>query len=378
MTRHSPLPSLMLTAAWLATLLCQPATATESRPPDPLHAAAAIYRDALGSPALAIAAITPEEITVAAVGERVVGWSVPVRTSDRFHTGSDAKAMFASVAARLVEAGTVSWSTRLVEVFPESVSGAGRAYAEVTLADLLRHRGGMPALDDLDALAAVPVFSGSPRQQRAAFTAWALQQSPAAKPIHEPLYSNAGYVVAAAMLERRTGRSFEDLMQALLYKPLGMRVSYAWPASGRWPLWGAPWGHEYVDGRFVARSPNWAPAKLPAWLRPAAGVSLCTADFARFVQWQLQGLRGQARLLTPASFRELHRPIDGYALGWQVVEHDGRAISTHVGASGLFAAAMWLDPETGAAAVAMANGDSELVQIGVQQVTALLADELGE
>lgn len=36
------------------------------------------------------------------------------------------------------------------------------------------------------------------------------------------VYSNLGYMVAGAMAEKKTGKSWEALMQEKLFKPLGM------------------------------------------------------------------------------------------------------------------------------------------------------------
>jgi CubicO group peptidase (beta-lactamase class C family) len=242
----------------------------------------------------------------------------------------------------------------------------------VTLDDLLRHRSGLLALDDANALAAVPAFAGSPRAQRAQFVAWVLRQRPVVPPRTQVLYSNAGYVVAAALLERLTGQSFEAWMESRLFRPLCISVSYDWPAAGA-ARWSAPWGHEDVNGRFVPRAPDWRPGLIPAWLRPAAGVSVTPRDLARFVQLHLRGLRGEARLLDVSTFQYLHTPVDGFGLGWQVADVGGHRISTFIGASGLFAASMWIDATHGLAGVAMTNVDTETVEIGVQQIAAALA-----
>jgi CubicO group peptidase (beta-lactamase class C family) len=346
--------------------------ALEGTRASPLRPLAEAYRDAIGAPALAIGAISMDRVEVAAAGVRRLSAPAKVTAGDAFHTGSDAKAMFATAVAREVESGRLRWDTTVGQVFPELVATGARVYANVTIEDLLRHRSGLMPLDDPDSLAAVPAFGGTPTAQRAAFTAWALRRRPIVEPRTQALYSNAGYVVAAALLERVTRKPFESWMQNALYRPLGVTVSYDWPAAGC-TRGAAPWGHEDVNGRLVPRAPNWARGRIPVWLRPAAGVSISTRDFAHFVQLHLRGLRGEARLLDATTFQYLHTPVDGFGLGWQVVEIEGRTISTHIGASGLFAAAMWIDAAQGAAGVAMTNADTETIQIGVQQIAAALA-----
>lgn len=329
------------------------------------------FRGALGVPALSAATITDDDISVAAVGIRRLGWPGRVTRADRFHTGSDAKAMFATVAARLVEEGRVRWDTTIEEVFPAIVVSGGAPYKSVTLADLLRHRSGLMALDSVDDLALVPVFRGSPSAQRRQFADWVLRTQPVAEPGAKSEYSNAGYVVAAAMIESLTHQSYEDLMQRKLFGPLKLDASYEWPA---WrAVLSQPWGHESVNGTLLPRSPHLPETQIPAWLRPASGVSVSTRDFARFVKLHLRGLRGQCALISCASFQALHTAVDGYALGWAVAYIDGRNISYHTGASGLFAASMFVDPGVGRAAVAMTNADSDIMRLGIQQIAAYFA-----
>jgi CubicO group peptidase (beta-lactamase class C family) len=307
------------------------------------------------------------------VGVRKLGSPARVSRSDWFHTGSDGKAMFATAAARLVERGVIRWDTTLGEVFPELIGSGGAAYRKVTLEDLFRHRSGLLALEDDESLSKVPQFAGSPASQRLQFTAWALRTPPVVKPRTKPLYSNTGYIVAAAMLERITRRSYEDLMQDLLFRPLRMDVSYEWPATGA--LNSQPWGHQQVEGRLVPRSPYWPEGRIPAWSHPASGVSLSTRDFARFVRLHLVGLRGGSTLLDRQSFVKLHTPVDGYGIGWAVMDVDGRRISAHLGGSGLFLAVMWIDAEAGRATVAMTNADTGLIEAGLVQVARILNSE---
>jgi D-alanyl-D-alanine carboxypeptidase len=353
--------------ASLALAFLVPASATAAPTIDQVVLAA---RTAFELPAASAALITPDQIVVRADGQRIAGVKLRVATGDKFHVGSDGKAMFATMAARLVESGKVRWDTTLEEVFPELIRGTGVAYRNVTLQDLLRHRGGIAPLLDIDEINAVRLPRGKPQQQRASFVRWALNRAPAQTPgtVHE--YSNGGYVVAAAMIERLTGKTFEALMETLLYRPLRMEVKYAWPASGE--LFSQPWGHEFDGLHHIPRSPYWVGGKLPEWLVPASGVSLSTFDFARFVQLHLRGLRGQGTLLSPASFAKLHEPVDGYAFGWAVSEQDGRLVSSHVGATGLFAAAMAIDAENGRAAVLMANGDTPDVEAGLEALAILM------
>ena len=98
---------------------------------------------AYGLPALAAAVAKKGEIVAAgAVGTRQAGADIPVTVNDRFHIGSDTKAMTALLAAMLVEQGKLRWKSTTAEVFPEFVAGMDPGFATVTLEQLLSHSGG--------------------------------------------------------------------------------------------------------------------------------------------------------------------------------------------------------------------------------------------
>jgi CubicO group peptidase (beta-lactamase class C family) len=69
-------------------------------------------------PALAAAVVRKGEVLASgAVGTRRAGTVSPVTLEDRFHIGSDTKAMTSLIAATLVESGKIAWSTSVGEVF---------------------------------------------------------------------------------------------------------------------------------------------------------------------------------------------------------------------------------------------------------------------
>jgi CubicO group peptidase (beta-lactamase class C family) len=79
----------------------------------------------------------------AAVGFRALPSQIPLSLSDRFRLGSDGKAMTATLAAVLIEAGILpGWDAPLSVVFAGEAIDPG--LARVTLAELASHRAGLP------------------------------------------------------------------------------------------------------------------------------------------------------------------------------------------------------------------------------------------
>jgi len=113
---------------------------------DSLGAMLQPYLAGYGLPALAAAVAKNGTIIAAgAVGTRRTGEDIPVKLTDRFHIGSDTKAMTALLAAMLVEEGKLRWDATPSEIFPELASDMDAGFATVTLEQLLSHSSGVPS-----------------------------------------------------------------------------------------------------------------------------------------------------------------------------------------------------------------------------------------
>src|SRR5205814_321080 len=100
-------------------------------------------------PALAAAVVKDGEIVAAgAVGTRRAGTEIPVTIQDRFHLGSDTKAMTALLAGLLVEEGKLRWETTVGEIFPEMAGEMDAKVRGVKLTQLLSHTSGFPSDSD--------------------------------------------------------------------------------------------------------------------------------------------------------------------------------------------------------------------------------------
>lgn len=234
---------------------------------------------------------------------------------DAFHVGSVTKPMTATLVAQLVEAGKLDWSTTIAAALPECGRTMRPEYREVTVADLLAHEGGLPPFGDEEELSAVPAATGSPIDQRLAFSCFALSLPPAATPRRAFSYSNAGFVVAAAIAEKVTGVSLEELLRSRLFGPLGLATAgFGWPGKGGAPQ---PWGHWKPLLRLVPQDPD-GKYQLPPWLAPAGDVHMSMPDLARFLIAHLRALHGDSTLLRPQTAHQMHTRRIKSGLGWGV------------------------------------------------------------
>jgi len=123
------------------------------------------------------------------------------------------------------------------------------------------------------------------------------------------------YIVAGAIAESATGKSWEALVRELVFEPLGIREA-GFGAPGTPGKLDQPEGHRPEGGRLVAIPPG-PDADNPPALGPAGTIRITLADWMRFAQDQLDGVHGRGKLLQPATYRKLHTPVTGnYALGW--------------------------------------------------------------
>jgi CubicO group peptidase (beta-lactamase class C family) len=290
----------------------------------------------------------------AVAGVRRLGAEDPIRRGDRWHLGSDAKALVATLIACLVERGTLAWDRPLARMLPQFGESMHESYRDVTLPELLSHRSGLPRdlgdshdaffdafHDDRTALDA----------QRLRFLDRALREAPVSDKRAAFSYSNIGYVVAAACAEQATGEPFEALMAAEVFKPLRMAsAGFAPNRDAEGPI-----GHR--DGRIADRARD----TNPPIYAPAGGILMSLRDWARFCIDQMQGVHGRGVLLREETYRLLHAPQGdtGFAaLGWGFLPsafgRRGPALF-HAGSDGNWTALVMLFPETGNGVLVAAN-----------------------
>ncbi len=296
----------------------------------------------------------------AADGVRKLDTKDLVTLSDRFHIGSNTKAMTGLLAGILVDKATIRWDTKVSEVFPEWETEMRKDYLSVTLRDVLAHRAGILPFKHGTDFEQVPasVYEGSATEIRRAFTAWLLKQPSVEVPAQGHTYSNAGYSVASALLEKASGRSWERMIEGDLFEPLGIAGGPGWPAAA---AENQPWGHWIQNGRLVPHDPNGS-YQLHEVIAPAGDIHMSVLDYAKFLQMILKGLKGEDTLVKSETLQFLlyaSRGFPSYSMGWGSVRRDGLTISSHDGSAGTFYCHAVIVKEHDLAIALMANSAVE-------------------
>ena len=304
----------------------------------------------------------------AVVGVRKRGTAVAATLNDLGHLGSDTKAMTATLVARLVEDGRLQWDDTLEKLYPEIVSEIDPGFRSVSLLQILSHRAGFKGDLNWWGLSG----AGGLVEQRIE----ALKQGAGAPPEYEPgtkgRYSNLSYVVAGAVTERVTGKTWEEAMEELVFEPLGMRT-VGHGGTGTPGEIDQPWGHG-ADGQPV--SGNGPTVDNAPSLGPAGRVHCSLQDWARFIHDVLRGASGEVGLLKPESYRVLHTPVDGggMGLGWIVTERPwgGGTVMTHAGSNTMNYANVWVAPLRGFAILVCANQGGDAAARATDQAVGAL------
>jgi D-alanyl-D-alanine carboxypeptidase len=326
-------------------------------PVDALEELLEPIRAANNLPALAGAVFDSNGLlAIGAVGVRKFGDTTAVTRADKWHLGSDTKAMTATLLALYVSEKKIRWEQTIAESFAKEAMSFDSAYKPVTLEALLQHRGGAPSAvpDDLWAEMWKP---GDSRTQRRVAVIEMLKR-PIAQPVGTYAYANAGYMMAGAALEDALDTAWESSMRTRLFDALGMKTcGFGAPATVS--MIDQPWGHTLKSGKPSPVTPGPGADNPPA-LGPAGTAHCDLADWGKFLILHLRGARGApTSMLDAAAFKRMHTPPTGadYALGWGVGTRPwaGGMVLTHSGSNTMFYCTAWIAPAKDRIFVAATN-----------------------
>ena len=296
-------------------------------------------------PGIAAAVVhNAETVALGVAGLRTRGKPDKIAADDRFHIGSDTKAITAMLCGILVDEGKLKWSQTIGETFPELKKSMHPQYHAVTLEQLLTNRGGAPG-DFTDELwGKFRHHKGTPTTARRLLLQGVTSQPPEATPGEKYIYSNAGFSIAGHMAEKVAGKSWEDLTREKIFRPLGMTTAGFGPPATRRKN-DQPRGHKR-DGSPVEPGPA---ADNPVAIAPAGLVHCSIGDWAKFAAAHLPSAK--TRLVKPETLEKLHTPAPGgekkYAMGWTISDNQpwaGGPALTHSGSNTMWYAVAWLAP----------------------------------
>ena len=330
-------------------------------------------RIAYNIPEISYAVIDSKTIfEISALGKHSTELPDKATFNDRFHIGSNTKAMTAFIIAKYVEKGKLKWTTKFFDIFPEWKDNSRVEYYKITLQDLLSHRARiLPFQGDNDPT--IPDFKGTKQAKRKSFGKFVLTLNPVdIDSIHIFSYSNADYTLATLMLEKVTKKSWEQLVEKVFNQDLKLNVKLSWPENQKTK---DTWGHSFENDKLIP-----VPSNTNYHLdftEPAGDINIKLKDFVKFIQLNLQGLKGNNNYLTAKTYQFIHKGIDNYSLGWYNIYENGKELSTHSGTAGTYYTLVHIHRIKGKAYIIFTNSFSQDTQEGVRLLMRKLKENYG-
>ena len=172
------------------------------------------YRQFNGS---ALVAENGKVIYKGAFGQANMEWNIPNTPDTKFRLGSITKQFTATAVLQLVEQGKIKLDAKLSDYLPEYRKDTG---AKVTIHHLLTHTSGIPSYTGQPGF--FENVSRNPYKVDDFVKKYAsgdLEFEPGSK----YAYNNSGYFLLGAIIERVTGKPYEQVLKENIFDPLGMK-----------------------------------------------------------------------------------------------------------------------------------------------------------
>ncbi|TCO54194.1 serine hydrolase domain-containing protein [Actinocrispum wychmicini] len=264
-------------------------------------------------PGTQLAIFADGKLTAAEFGEEERGAGRALTLTSKFPVGSITKAFTATVAMVLVADGELDLDSPVVADVPELRGLPGHFQAGLTLRRLLSHTGGLP--DD-----EVPAVT--PRS-------YVLDCCHGLSEVQRPgagfSYSSVGYVLVGYLIERVTGMTWWEAVDAVLLRPLGIPAAFV---AGPRPAEPIVSGHSV---NLVLDRTRAVEQTMTAAEAPAGGLAMSATDLVSFGRMHLGG-GSSPTLPDPAGLAEMRAAVpeaepfglaDGWGLGLALFRGEG-------------------------------------------------------
>lgn len=263
------------------------------------------------------------------------GRKLPNTADTSFRVGSVTKQFTAAAILRLEQDGKLAVTDPISKHLPE-YPAPGK---DITIHQLLTHTSGLPNFTSDPAILLRKAERFTPASLLALFWDKPLDFAPGSA----FAYSNSGYAVLGAIIEKASGKTYAAYLADTLFTPAGMTrtiVGDAESASDRAE------GYQVQGGAITAADP------IDMSLPYAAGAVRSTAN--DLVRWH-RALSGDLILGAAARAKLYKAEKNGYAYGWVVQDVEGKHAVWHNGGIDGFSTTYWRVPDSDVVVVAWSN-----------------------
>ena len=314
-------------------------------------------------PGLALAVVHNDSIVLLkGYGVRTLGKSDAVNEHTVFAIGSSSKAFTATLTAMMVDEGKMQWDAPVTRYLPSFQLYDSYASREITIRDVLSHRSGL-ARGDLMWYGSDLSRDEIVRRVRFLKPTWSFRSHFG--------YQNIMFLTAGQAVAHVAGRSWDELVRARIFEPLGMHETTTSIRS----LTGLPnVATPHAQLNDTVRTIAWRNIDNIA---PAGAINSTASDMAHWVLFHLDGGKvGAKQILSKGALEEEYAPntlipiepqtkalnpdthFMSYGLGWFLQDYRGREIIQHGGnIDGMTAlVAMMPEEKTGLVILTNMNG----------------------
>lgn len=139
-------------------------------------------------------------------------WEIPNQPDTRFRIFSVTKQFTAALIMQLVDEGKIRLDSKVIDHLPDYRKDTG---SKVTIRQLLNHTSGIPEYKNVD------IMPNTAADFVKRFVNGDLEFEPGSK----YRYSNGGYSILGAIIEKITGKSYDTVLKDRILVPLGMTNS---------------------------------------------------------------------------------------------------------------------------------------------------------
>lgn len=282
-------------------------------------------------------ALDGEVILAKGYGVKEIGGTEPVTEKSIFQIGSVSKSFTASVIASLVDEGKLSWNDTVKNILPDFEMYDPWVTENMQIKDIMTHKSGIAGQ--------VGTYIPNLGYDRDDVYKMLARIKPAYSFRGDFRYNNITFIIAAKIIEKVTGKSWEENVQERIFNPLGMTSSgvngefFKDAAEATTP-------HSYyfykdsiyVDALHGDDQALW-------WLTvigPAGSVCSSVEDMIKYAEFHRQnGLVGDKQVISEEQVKYLHKGqsissqydnrITLYGNCWYVEQNDRYRVYFHTG-----------------------------------------------
>jgi len=252
----------------------------------------------------------------------------PLTAATRYRIGSITKMFTAAMILQLVEEGKLKLTDTLDKFFPQIPNAK-----KITIVQILAHRSGIPNVRrDQNSQGNVNTTPITKDEMLALIA----KATPDFEPDSKQSYSNSGYFLLGLIIEKLTGKPYEEALKERITSKIGLKDTYT--ATGSIDV------NKNESLTYLNVGGDWkqVPETHPSILFGGGAIVSTPNDLAKFIQALFDG-----KIVSKENLDQMKtiRVGDGLGLGMEPVTFAGKTFYGHAGGGDNYGAWLSYEPE---------------------------------